>query len=160
MIVLKPPAPLDFPADTAALFLAGSIEMGAAEDWQAAITARLADLRVVILNPRRDDWDPTWQQSIDDARFRGQVEWELEGLDRAAIIAMWFAPETKAPVTLLELGLNASSGKVIVGCPDGFWRKGNVEIVCERSGIPLHGSFDEFVAAVRASVLGFARLGA
>jgi hypothetical protein len=152
MIVLKPPAPLDLPADRAAVFLAGSIEMGAAEDWQAVITAHLADLPVVILNPRRDDWDPTWRQSIDDDRFRGQVEWELEGLDRAAIIAMWFAPGTKAPVTLLELGLNASSGKVIVGCPDGFWRKGNVEIVCQRSGIPLHGGFEGFVAAVRARV--------
>jgi hypothetical protein len=154
MIVLKPPAPLDLPADRVAVFLAGSIEMGAAEDWQAAITARLADLRVVILNPRRDDWDPTWRQSIADARFRGQVEWELSGLDRCAIIAMWFAPETKAPVTLLELGLNASSGKVIVGCPDGFWRKGNVEIVCQRSRIPLHGGFEDFVTAVRARVVG------
>ncbi|MEP7127198.1 MAG: nucleoside 2-deoxyribosyltransferase domain-containing protein, partial [Byssovorax sp.] len=89
MIVLKPPAPLEIPRDAVAVFLAGSIEMGAAVDWQAAITALLADLAIVILNPRRDDWDSSWRQSIDDPRFRGQVEWELDGLDRASVIAMW-----------------------------------------------------------------------
>jgi nucleoside 2-deoxyribosyltransferase-like protein len=149
VIVIKPPSPIDLPADTASVFLAGSIEMGAAIDWQADITARFADLHGVILNPRRDDWDPTWKQSMDDARFRGQVEWELDGLDRASVIAMWFVPETRAPVTLLELGLYARSGRVIVGCPEGFWRRGNVEIVCARSGIPMLASFEDFVAAVR-----------
>ena len=156
MIVFKPPTPIVIPASTPSVFLAGSIEMGAAEDWQAAITARLADLDVVILNPRRDDWDSSWRQSIDDERFRGQVEWELSGLDRATIIAMWFAPETRAPITLLELGLHAHTGKLIVGCPPGFWRKGNVEIVCARFGIPLVASFEEFVAAVKASALSAA----
>ena len=158
MIVIKPPSPIDLPTDAASVFLAGSIDMGAAVDWQADISARFADLRGVILNPRRDDWDPTWRQSIEDERFRGQVEWELSGLDRVGLIAMWFAPGTLAPVTMLELGLYAHTGKVIVGCPEGFWRRGNVEIVCQRSGVPMLESFEDFVAAVKASVLGFARL--
>jgi hypothetical protein len=50
---------------------------------------------------------------------------------------MYFDPATKAPVTLLELGLAAESGKTVVCCPDGFWRKGNVDIVCKRYRIPL-----------------------
>lgn len=153
MIVFKPPTPVVIPEAAASVFLAGSIEMGAAEDWQAAITARLADRDVVVLNPRRDDWDPSWRQSIDDPRFRGQVEWELDGLDRVDVIAMWFAPETRAPITLLELGIHARSGKLIVGCPEGFWRRGNVEVVCERFKIPLISSFEDFVAAVRAATL-------
>lgn len=153
MIVFKPPTPIVIPETTPSVFLAGSIEMGAAEDWQAAITARFADLDVVVLNPRRDDWDSSWRQSIDDPRFRGQVEWELDGLDRADVIAMWFAPETRAPITLLELGLHARTGKLIVGCPEGFWRRGNVEIVCARFAIPLIPSFEDFVAAVRAATL-------
>jgi len=150
MIVVKPPAPCDIPAGIASVFLAGSIEMGTAEDWQSSMTARLADMDIVILNPRRDDWDATWRQSIDDPQFRGQVDWELDGLERARVIALWFVPESRAPISLLELGLTARSGKVIVGCPDGFWRKGNVEVVCERFGIPLLADFSSFVAAVRA----------
>src|SRR5262245_40828148 len=150
MIIIKPPAPCDFPADVASVFLAGSIDMGAAEDWQSSMAARLGDMDIVVLNPRRDDWDASWRQSVDDPQFRAQVEWELDGLDRASVIALWFAPESRAPISLLELGLTARSGKVVVGCPDGFWRKGNVEVVCNRFGIPLLADFNAFVAAVRA----------
>jgi hypothetical protein len=38
----------------ASVFLAGSIEMGRAEPWQADVERVLADEEVVILNPRRD----------------------------------------------------------------------------------------------------------
>jgi hypothetical protein len=152
MIVLKPPHPYELAADATSLFLAGSIEMGTAEDWQTDIAGRLADLDVAILNPRRDEWDSTWRQSLDDPQFRAQVEWELDGLDRASVIALWLSPTTRAAISLLELGLTARSGKVIAGCPDGFWRKGNVEVVCARHGIPLLADFDSFVAAVRARI--------
>ena len=57
---LKPPAPLPPAGGTPSVFLAGSIEMGAAEDWQARLTHALQDLDVLILNPRRDEWDASW----------------------------------------------------------------------------------------------------
>ncbi len=147
--VLKPPAPLDLAAGERSVFLAGSIEMGRAEPWQAALEQALADLPIVILNPRRDAWDASWEQSIDNPAFRGQVEWELEAQERATLIAMYFAPATKAPVTLLELGLFARSGKLVVCCPAGFWRRGNVEVVCARHGVPLVAGLPELVQAVR-----------
>lgn len=146
--VLKPPAPLEL-AGQPAVFLAGSIEMGLAEPWQARLEAALADLDLVVLNPRRDDWDSSWQQSIHDARFREQVEWELDAQQHASLIAMYFAPATKAPITLLELGLAARSGRVVVCCPEGYWRKGNVEIVCGRYGIPLVADLDALAGEVR-----------
>ena len=40
-------------------------------------------------------------------------------------------------ITLLELGLFARSGKLRVCCPEPFWRKGNVDVVCARYGVPL-----------------------
>ena len=150
MRAFKPPAGFDVPASTKVVFLAGSIEMGLADDWQAALTVVLQDLDVVVLNPRRDDWDSTWTQSIEDTRFRQQVSWELNGLDRADVIAMWFAPSTRAPITLLELGLHARGGKLVVGCPPAFWRRGNIEVVCARYTIALVASWPEFVAAVQA----------
>jgi hypothetical protein len=147
MLVCKPPVPWTAASDTTVVFLAGSIEMGTAGDWQVALTARLPP-GLVVLNPRRDAWDASWRQSIDEPKFREQVEWELDGLERADVIAMWFAPETRAPVTLLELGLHARGGKLVVGCPDGYWRKGNVEMVCARFGISLAGDWETFVASV------------
>ena len=149
MIVLKPPQPLVLPPGLPSVFLAGSIEMGVAGDWQAEFERRLADLDMVILNPRRDEWDASWVQSIDDPHFRGQVEWELSGQEVATIIAMYFVPETKAPITLLELGLFAKSGKLVVACPRGFWRRGNIEVVCHRYGVPLLESLEELIEAIR-----------
>ncbi len=113
------------------VFLAGSIEMGKAENWQEKLTKMLKNTTGLILNPRRDDWDSSWVQSIDNPKFRQQVDWELTAQNDADIIAMYFCPETKSPITLLELGLFAKSGKLIVCCPDGYWRKGNVDIVCD-----------------------------
>lgn len=123
-------APESYPK---AVFLAGSIEMGAAEDWQTKATELLDGF--TILNPRRDDWDSSWEQTIDNPQFREQVEWELEAMERADAILVYFDPATKSPITLLELGLWAKgfpSQKMVVVCPDGFWRKGNVDIVCKR----------------------------
>lgn len=147
--ILKPPTPLNLDKKTPSVFLAGSIEMGAAEDWQAGVTQSLADLDIVVLNPRRDAWDASWTQSISNPKFREQVDWELQGLEVASVVAMYFAPETKAPVAMLELGLLAQSGKLLVCCPDGFWRKGNVEVVCARYGVPLVSELNALVNLVR-----------
>jgi hypothetical protein len=152
--ILKPPAPITLADNEATVFLAGSIEMGRAEAWQAMVEQALADLSITILNPRRDEWDASWEQSINNTQFRGQVEWELEAQERASVIAMYFAPATQAPITLLELGLFARSGKVVVSCPPGFWRRGNVEVVCARYGIPLVASLEELVRGVRERLAG------
>jgi hypothetical protein len=147
--VVKPPAPLPVEGQMPSVFLAGSIEMGLAEDWQTRFENSLSDLDVLILNPRRDEWDASWEQSINNPLFREQVEWELAGLERAKVVAMYFAPLTKAPVTLLELGLCVRDGRLVVCCPAGYWRRGNVEVVCRRYGVPLLDSLPALVAEVR-----------
>ena len=150
--VLKPPVPVQLDGRTPSIFLAGSIEMGQAEDWQVRLARALADLDVTLLNPRRDEWDASWEQSIGNPLFREQVEWELAGLEQSSLVAMYFAPATRAPVTLLELGLCARSGKLLVCCPEGYWRRGNVEVVCARYGVPLLPSLEELATAVRSRV--------
>jgi hypothetical protein len=155
--ILKPPSPLPADERTPTVFLAGSIEMGTAENWQAQLERALGDLEVIILNPRRDDWDASWVQSINDPRFRGQVEWELAGLERASVVAMYFAPATRAPVTLLELGLCARSGRLVACCPEGYWRRGNVEVVCHHYGVPLLANLEELVAEVRRRLVSWLR---
>lgn len=146
---LKPPTPLPHTFESFTVFLAGSIEMGAAEDWQNVIARALADLDLVILNPRRDAWDASWPQDADFEPFREQVEWELDAQERAELIVFYFAPDTRAPITLLELGLAAGRKRAVVCCPDGYWRKGNVDIVCRRHAIPLAADLDELIAHIR-----------
>jgi len=143
------------------IFLAGSIDQGTAIDWQVYIERtindmiiRMAEWRisdekknydVTIFNPRCDIWDAKLEQNKDNKRFREQVEWELNALDKADLIMFYFDPKSKSPVSLLELGLYAQSGKVICCCPKGYWRKGNVDIVCERYNIKCYADLDEMI---------------
>lgn len=147
MIEIK--APDDYAAflSKPSVFLAGSIEMGVAEDWQAKIAAALLPLDVLVLNPRRESWDSSWAQEIGNPPFREQVEWELSALDAADVILMYFDPATKSPITLLELGIHAAASpeKLVVCCPEGFWRKGNVDIVCARYGVKQAQTLEDVI---------------
>jgi len=150
------PAPIP-ETEKCKVFLSGSIEMGTAHKWRRKIIDALLSERVVFLNPRREDWDSSWSQSVDNPAFVEQVEWELAGLEQADVIAVHFQPGTKSSITLLELGLWAvecrrGDKKIIVHCPEGFWRKGNVDIVCKRYGIRQVDSVDELIEALREAI--------
>lgn len=132
------------------IFLAGSIEMNTAEEWQNHIQDTLMDLNVTFFNPRRDDWDSSWTDT--SVVFNSQVNWEMNELERSDIIFMYFSPETKSPISLLELGLHANSNKMIVCCPPGFWRKGNVDIVCTRYNIPLFNDIESAINGLRTKI--------
>jgi len=119
------------------VFLAGSIEMGVAEDWQTTLSKELVDIpKLTILNPRRPQWDNSWVQSLDNPIFKEQVDWELDGIEKADLVIFYFDPNTKSPITLLELGMVSQlvrlEKRIIVCCPNGFYRKGNVDIVVHR----------------------------
>ena len=133
-----------------AIFLAGSIEMGLAENWQDRIIDIFQKEKVIFFNPRRDDWDSSWLDT--SAQFNEQVNWEMNALELSDIIFMYFDAQTKSPISLLELGLHADSRKMIVVCPDGFWRKGNVSVVCTRYNIPMFKTFEEGVFALRSKI--------
>lgn len=134
------------------VFLAGSIEMGKAENWQTRITKAIDADNVLVLNPRRDEWNSSWQQTIKDKQFRTQVEWELQGLDDSTILVVYFDPATQSPITLMELGLHAADGKLLVCCPEGFWRKGNIEVVCNKYKIPLFDTYDDLLEALTKEI--------
>lgn len=155
--IYKAPEDSFLPNDEGLLrvFLAGSIDMGKAENWQQRLECELADLDVVICNPRRDDWDSSWVQSIDNPQFNEQVTWELENIEAAHLVVFYFDPNGQAPITLLELGLALNSGpKVIICCPDGYWRKGNIEMVCDRYDLPLHNNIDDFIKSIKEYIEG------
>jgi len=134
------------------VFLAGSIEMDTAERWQSRLVEALSDMpRLLVLNPRRENWDSSLKQTKDEPQFNEQVTWELQAQETCDLIAMYFDPATKSPITLLELGLFADKPMVVFR-PDGYFRKGNVDITCERYGIEQADSWDDFVVKVRTGL--------
>jgi hypothetical protein len=44
-------------------------------------------------------------------------------------------------------------GRLVVCCPEGYWRRGNVEVVCHRYGVQLLPILDDLVAEVRRRLL-------
>lgn len=151
MKVVKPPENYLSVIYPKSVFLAGSIEMGKATNWQKYAEELLSPTNWVVLNPRRDDWDSSWEQSIDNPNFRGQVEWELEHLKKADKIIFYFDPNTLAPITLLELGLCAGleAKKCVVVCPEPFYRKGNVDIVCKSFSVKQVNTLEEAVEWIK-----------
>jgi len=140
-----PPLSLD-----RAVFLAGSIDLGKSVDWQAELNLFLADCPGILLNPRRTQWDSTWLPEASFPPFREQVQWELDAMEAAGLIAFYFAPQSQAPVTLLELGLAARGKKAVVCCPPGYWRKGNVDVVCEHYKIPMVPTLEDLAQKIRS----------
>ena len=150
--VITSPAPLLQDDPRPRIFLAGSINMGATRDWQAEFAAALADLDVIVLNPRRADWDRSWRTEADEPEFRRQVEWELAALESSDVVVMYLDPASQSPISLLEFGLYARSGRLIVLCPPGFWRKGNIDVTADFYGVRRVDSLDELISAARVAL--------
>jgi hypothetical protein len=153
MIEIKAPDDSKFESFTK-MFLAGSIEMGSAEKWQERLTKELKDEKIIAFNPRRDDWDSSWvQDPTPNTPFHQQVNWELDHIKRSDLVVFYFDPNTKSPITLMELGYCIGLKKnIVVCCPEDFYRYGNVVIMCRLVGVtPVH-TFDEFVVKIRGKL--------
>lgn len=147
--IIKPPTKLRLKQfeQRPSLALFGSIEQGKASEWQIVAQEMLKDFDIDIYNPRRDHWDDSLEQSIHNPVFKEQVEWELMVLENADVRIYYFDPATKSPVTLIELGLAPcwGSSDTIVVCPEGFWRKGNVDIICQHYGIHMEDNLADAI---------------
>lgn len=126
--------------------------MGSSVDWQTAFSRALAQKALPlgkqfnVFNPRRDNWDASWEQNIQNPEFYQQVDWEMNALRQADWIVMHLEEHSASPISLLEIGLYAHTGsKLLVHCPEGFYRKGNVDIVCAKNDIRQFDSLDEIV---------------
>lgn len=145
MISIKPPLKYEEYDQKTWIFLAGTIDMGDSENWQESVEYYFKDNNdIIIFNPRRDDWDSTWIQRIDNPHFKQQVIWENEYMNECDIIIFNFLPGSKSPVTMLELGLHIKDN-IVVCCPDDFYRSGNIHIICELYNIPLFKNMEELL---------------
>ena len=132
------------------VFLAGTIDNGKSIDWQYSLISNiliynlkenddtdfdedfsLKDL--IIYNPRVTNWNP----NPTNEDIEKQILWEQEHLEDSDIIIMNILPDSKSPISLLELGLYGPEGKMIVFCSEDFYRFTNIKLTCERYNIPL-----------------------
>lgn len=132
-----------------------------ADNWQDRLSQEIRDhydkeqpgVNVLLLNPRRDNWDSSWEQDISNPQFKEQVGWELAGIQAANGVFFYFDPNTKSPISLLELGLVARTGdKAFVCCPKGYWKRGNVEVLCNYYDITLVDTLEEVMTQIKEDI--------
>lgn len=123
------------------IFLAGAIDMGAAVDWQAYVIEQLRDKHCTLFNPRRAT--PFTPEMLDE-----QILWELDALEAADVVFMWFPRDSKAPVAMFESGLYLQSGKLLLGAEDGFYRRRNLELTAQYFNRRIYDSLDEMIATL------------
>ncbi len=125
------------------VFLAGTIDMGNSRDWQKDIYERFSEMdgRYILFNPRQENWDASRPGEMDY-----QVRWELDHLEEADIILMYILGTSMSPISLLEMGLHAKGGKMVVICEEDFYRYDNVRITCEYYDVPLFNNLDTFLS--------------
>jgi hypothetical protein len=119
---------------TKTVFLAGTIDNGDSSNWQEELIEKCQDLNITFFNPRRKDW--LGEPSKEELEY--QIKWEQEHLDSADTIIMCLLDNSKSPISLLELGLYAQSGKLLVFCNKTFYRYDNVRLTCQKYNIPLY----------------------
>ena len=149
------------------IFLAGSIEQGKAENWQDRLIKDIESLQLPdnlqqnhswrsslsIYNPRRPDWNPNLPQDAMNATLNEQINWELDHLEKADIVCLYLDPQTTSPISLLELGIHIRSGKLVVCCPPGFYRKANIDITCRKYGVSVSNSYKEFFQELKGKII-------
>jgi hypothetical protein len=125
MLYVEAPEPTDFDDDAVTVFLAGGI--GNCPDWQADMVSLFEDTSLVLLNPRRKEFEVPWTRQASEE----QINWEFEALKRADIVLFWFAEGGSVqPIALYELGSHARDrGKrIVVGTHPDYARRDDIEI--------------------------------
>ena len=88
------------------VFLGGTIDSGNSEDWQKEICKEFIDNKeYVIFNPRRDEWPNDGSSEVIK-----QIKWEHKRMDESDIIVMNILPDSKSPISLMEIGMYNESG--------------------------------------------------
>ena len=133
------------------IFLGGSIDQGSAPDWQATIANALNEYNVILYNPRRNDWNKDWKQSLDNKQFVEQVTWEQYYLEKADYRVFVMTAESSAPITLLELGQHIKQPGIIM-CDPKFYRRANVEISARLNGMPIVNTLEELITHLKVVI--------
>ena len=104
------------------LFMGGGIS--GCPDWQTQLVEELDDVNLVLVNPRRKEFDIK-----NAANTRLQIRWEYLMLRRCDGILFWFPCESICPIVLFELGthLMVPGKPLFIGMHPDYQRRIDVE---------------------------------
>jgi len=128
------------------LFIAGGISN--CPWWQKDLVALLEDTNLVLLNPRRSEYNMANLNLEED-----QIKWEHEHLKKATAYVFWFPRETVCPITLFELGAVTTPGgkRVFVGTHPDYSRKRDIrwQMILRRPEIDVVNSLEKLAGQIK-----------
>lgn len=124
------------PKNKLILFLAGSIDLELEGNWRGEVCDELGT--------HLNYFDPTHENhaKLDRLGWKKHIEWELEAMEMADYILLNFLPNATSPISLVELGLNSLSKKLIVSCPKEFYQSQYIHVFCSHYSIPVFEGLD------------------
>ncbi len=132
--------------DVGSLFLGGGIT--SCPQWQPIMVDLLKDTELVLVNPRRDNFDVT-QKGIQEE----QISWEYKYLRAVTGRMFWFPKETLCPITLFELGKYIEkTDALFVGCDIDYGRREDllIQMGLARPWAPqVHYTLDGLAESIR-----------
>lgn len=137
--------------DAVKIYLAGSQDLNPAgnNNWQLKMATATVSLTEgpnaisvfkghswIFINPMMaPSFDPT--PSIVNQEYINKKNWEMDMVNACDGIFLNFLSKSVSPLPLFEFGLFASSGKLIVRCPESYFQYHQVAFTCQRMGITL-----------------------
>ena len=125
------------PEDTScSIFLAGPTPRNAeVASWRPAALQLLEDqgFSGIVFVP--EDADNEWRKS-----YMEQVNWERAALDAAAVVFFWVPRDLKTMpgfTTNVEFGRYCTSGKAVLGFPEGAPKTRYLEWLAHTEGVPV-----------------------
>ncbi len=125
--------------DKKLLFLAGSIDLELPGDWRKSVTEKLS-LKFNFFNPTTIN-----HKSLTEKEWETHIEWELKAMERSDVILMKFLEEAKSPISLVELGLNTLNKKLVVVCPEKFYKRQYIASLCKYYSTPIFNDLESAV---------------
>ena len=68
------------------------------------------------------------------------------------MITLYFYPGTISLTSLMGLGLFIKTKKIVICCPDGFYGRGNVQVICNKYDVKLIETLNELVEEVKDKI--------
>lgn len=134
--------------------LAGASEMDSSSRWQETVASFISKAGHIALCSRLQD-SKLSTSSFENAHFFQVRSWELDALELAEFVVFHLDASSKSPEGILELGYAAAKfpKKVCVICPEGFWCKGLVDILCYREDLMKYKSVEEMLDALNQMIM-------
>ncbi|WP_055447706.1 nucleoside 2-deoxyribosyltransferase domain-containing protein [Lacinutrix mariniflava] len=120
-------------------FLAGSMDFNESNSWRQKIMQEMKHL-VHFLDATRIE-----HNDFSDSQMKEHIEWELDALIISDKIILNFKEDSKSPISILELGMYVKSSKLVVVCPNKFYQRRYINVLCNKYNTPFFDSFDEAI---------------